>query len=214
MGDDGNSKGFFFYLFVFILCEIGVIFVLVPPEVVANVVAKERTVYASHLGAEAESDIRRHADRIFTSWFLDTGFRDSSYHLLIGAWQGDLNDPARLDDRGIEQWTLRRLQSTWGALYQTIYRGVAMAAWLPFLLPIMAAIIFDGVNQWRVRQWQFTYSSQTIHSIGLGSILYGLAFLVIVIVAPITISPWFAPVILIGSSMLAWMVVVNMSKRF
>jgi hypothetical protein len=212
--DEKGNRSYLTWLAVGTLMLWAVVALVIPPETITKVIDSERHMYARHLGPTAEGVIRGHADRWFTDLAIDSGFRDATYNFMIGRHaEGESKGP-KIDDRGLSQYTMRQLQSTWGAVYQAMYRIAGLMSWIPYLIPIVAAMIFDGICQWQIRQWRFSYASQTVHGYSARFMLVILFGCLTIPVLPVSITPWFAPLFIVSASTAGWVMAANMIKRF
>jgi len=198
-----------------ILClvEVFAVFIFLPPRIIKGLIDSERTIYARDLGADAEDAIRGKADRLFKSLAIDTGFRDATFQFFSGQFSdGDKRSP--VDDRGLGAWEERQIKASWGAFYLALYRWSAIIAWVPFVLPVGLASIFDGLVRWRVGQWRFSFSSPVRH----GTALHLIAFLVLIAfcvpILPVPMTPFLAPALLFVAAGAAWITTSNLPKRF
>jgi phosphatidylserine synthase len=91
----------------------------------------------------------------------------------------------------------RRLNVLWDAVRQVTYRLAMLALWLPYLLPIAAIAVLDGLMRRRIKLAEFGNSSPSVHRrYSLYTILALLYLLLLGLLLPLPLSPLVAPLML------------------
>lgn len=204
---EGRKPGFWWFVLVLFLNELGLIFLFLPASTVQEVSAREERLVAAELGQEALDYVVAASGRKFKWLFLDTGVLEASFTFC--GYQGK----DRFDDRGLGRWLFNRLQVVWMVVRQMVFRWEVMALWLPATLVFAAPLVVDSVAQREIRKYQFSFASPLVHRKSGHFLRYLGAGAVLLPLLPVSVPPMVYPAALGAAGLALWVMLVNIQKR-
>jgi hypothetical protein len=189
------------------LSELGLIFLLLPADVLCRTYAQERQMVASQLGEDALKNLEEKSSTWFKRLVVDTGALKTCYALC------EHEGADNFDDRGFSRWFAHRLDVFWTAVKQMFFRFGMLRMWLPCSLAFLIPLFADAWLQRRIRQNQFAYSNTLIHHYGGMLIALVLTGLLLAPLLPLPMQPLSVPLGLglVGASFWFWL--ANYQKR-
>lgn len=182
-----------------VLCLEGVVIIaLISDKAIGQAIQKEMTAAAAWLGVAVATRVDERSRQWFNRNFVHNGVVGATYDYLIPdekvrRQSGTLADVGRHD---VFPYMERRLNVLWDAVRQVTYRLAMLNLWLPYLLPIAAIAILDGLMRRRIKLAEFGNSSPSVHRYSLYTILALLYLLLLGLLLPLPLSPLAAPLAL------------------
>jgi len=182
-----------------VLCvEVVVIVALVADGAIGRAIQKEKAEATAWLGITVAARLDGRSQRWFNQRFVHNGVVGATYDYLIPdekvrQQSGTLADVGRHD---VFPYMERRLNVLWDAVRQVTYRLALLALWTPYLLPLAAIAVLDGLMRRRVKLAEFGNSSPAVHRYSLYTILALLYLLLLGLLLPLPLSPVVAPLML------------------
>jgi len=208
MGKHERRKpGFWWFVLVAFLNELGLVFLFLPAAAVQEVSAREERLVASELGQEAVEYVVAESGRKFKRLLLDTGIIEASFTFC--GYRGQ----DRFDDRGLGRWFFQRLQVMWMVVRQMFFRWEVMALWLPGAAIFTVPLLVDGMVQREIRKYQFSFASPLVHRKTRLLLHFLLAAAVLLPLLPLSVPPLAYPAALGCAGMALWVMVLSIQKR-
>lgn len=177
------------------LLHVLVFAVFVRAHWVVSAIADERGALDEAVGPHEAASVERRADAWFARYLVDPGVVTESYALYIP-------DPAAPQPAGWERfsssslfsWFEARITTFWTLVYLALHRVSAALVWFPYIGFVVVPLLVDGFVARRVRQHAFESASPMKHGVArflIGGALYSL---VLLLLAPFALSPYYVPV--------------------
>jgi len=199
-------------LLAILLTEAGLVFLLIPkPSIVAST-AHEKKMVAQYLGADTAKQIKGTADNWYRDCFIKTGMLNATYDYFVTHWQSRPGD-IKFNDQGIGAKFDQRLDVFWLALYLAFYRFALLAAWVPYLAPVLVVAMVDGALQREIRKWRFSFSSPAAHRSATGMVSAVIAIVVLSPFFPWSLPPLAMPILMGVVAVALWVGMANIQKR-
>lgn len=185
------------YLAALLLAYYILMAILVPESHVVRVHADERAVLRTYLGRETATAIATRADLLYLRWFVASGVVNESYEIFLPSTSEQQRS------RGLEQLGERegffavareKIDSFWALVRFSMQRLVAILVWLPLLLVLMMAAVWDGWMRRRIKMVGFEQTSAPIFGLARKLFIFGIFAPLFYVFAPIVIHPVIAPV--------------------
>jgi len=204
---EAKKWGFYWFVLVLLLNELGIIFLFLPASSVEAMSLQEERMVASQLGEDTLEYVVEKSGRVFQRWLLDTGVVAASFTFC--GYQGK----DRFDDRGLGYWLYLRLQVLWMAVRQMLFRLEVMVLWLPVAAVFLGPALADGLAERGIRKYRFSYASPLVHR-NTSLLLHLLAAAAILLpLLPVSIPPLAYPAALAAGGLAVWWMVLNIQKR-
>jgi hypothetical protein len=211
MAKEGKkSRSPIMLLVTILLMEAGLVFLLMPKDPLVQMREHEFASIQTYLGEKTQVKVKKMADDWFVASFVKTGFMQATYDFLLNQWEQE-ND--RFDDRGLSKLVDRRLDVFWLSIHQAYYRFAVMAAWLPYLLPLLFASLVDGLLQREIRKWQFSFSSPAAHRAATKAIYLVIGMALLSPFFPLALPPLAMPLMMGAVALSLWVSAANIQKR-
>lgn len=207
MRHEGRKPGFWWFVLVLFLNELGLTFLFLPASTVQEVSAREERLLAAELGREALDYVVGESGRKFKLLLLDTGVVEASFTLC--GYQGK----DKFDDRGLGRWLFLRLQVVWMAVRQMFFRWEVMALWLPGAGIFAAPLLVDALAQREIRKYQFSFASPLVHKRTWHFLKLLGAAAVLLPLLPLSVPPLAYPAALGLGGLALWAMLINIQKR-
>jgi len=206
-----RKRGFAWFVMALFLTELGIVFLVIPHAWVSRVGSYDRGFVYQWFGGDFEARVLRDAMSWFNALFVNTGIQDATYNFLIGQW--DNSQGVQIDDRGLGALTKDRLSTMWAAVSVAMYRFSEMAKWCALLLPLLFAVVVDGLTQREINKWRYFSPSPVVQHASTMTILMVSALGLLLPFAPVPLYAPLIPVLMVLALMTAWMALANMAKR-
>lgn len=200
------------WVFVSALVVLMVVFIAVPALRIKRFIITQQAVVSHTLGTRAG----RHIARMSIRWYHDLAVRTHwEANSLRWATPRDQAGGVPLNDTALRLrgMTRQRLIAVWYEVYAACYRLAMIIVWLPYVLPVMAAALWDGLQRRRISKWRFEFSSPMRHRYASrGSA--GLILLAMVLpLLPVAINPLLVPAALGALAIALRIWVASIQKR-
>ena len=149
----------------------------------------QRAMVTMEMGRSAENTIHAHTSATFNDWFIQTGLMHSS----MPRNPSYAYRPNALPLTRMGLLFHQRILALWALLWLSMYRMFLWLAWMPALLPLIVAAVWDGWNRRRIGQWKFQFQSATRHYMGSKTAKGMMALAVMLFFVPIPIPPLLIP---------------------
>lgn len=202
-----SSKSNSHWVFWLVMSELIIIMFLLPVRTFEWLVDTERRVAQSSAGQE----VTAWAEQVGAGWydvaFEHTGIREQVRLHLIPT------EEQRLRSKGMENlggkwlWTYAdtRIGIFFGMLEQVMVRTAMVLAWTPFAVAVTIPAVWDGLMQWRIRQYTFDFASPVVHGAGMRVVKYVFPALFLVLILPLPMPILVIPAIAVAMALgLAW----------
>jgi hypothetical protein len=198
-----------------VVMELVLLAALVPASWSETVRATEHTWLEQGLGADGAKAVVAQAEDWYERLFVASGLVAASYRLTLPTDQdvAQAGALAPLATLPLWSWVAGRLKVIWAALYQVLQRLALLAAWWPFLVPLLSAAAGDGWLRRRIRQAGFAYASPLVHAYALRGITGLSVGIGVVLLLPIPLPALAVPVAGALLAVLLDLVVANAQKR-
>lgn len=177
-----------------LLFQLLIVLLLVPGDWMRQVIAKEHAWLWEDMSQPTAEWIEQKALAWYDRSVVRSGFLDATYNHLIPT------EAQRAQSRGMENigttWfplVESRLQAFFSTVYQIFLRLALLLAWLPFFTITAIPAVLDGMMAWKARQASFAYASPVMHRVSLHVVLWSMWSLLVLLIAPVPISPAVLP---------------------
>lgn len=195
-----------FYLLA--LMVIGsVAFLLLPSAWVREAYVLERRQAGEVFGEDTRRWLDQKADRWFKRLVIDSGLLSGSYALCSRAQ----NDP--FDDRGLGALFAGRFDVLWTAVRLYLFRLMQLGIWGWCAVVFLAPLVADAGLQRRIRQYQSSHSSPTVHKYSRLAFWSAVGWLLMGPATPIALPPLSVPLNLALGGAAFWVMWALAPKR-
>lgn len=169
---------------------------LVPTAHIIRVQVAERELLRTYLGESSMRSIVHRSDTLFLKWFIDSGVAAESYDMFLPTRQ------AQERSRGMEQLGERegffvkareKIDAFWALVRFSIQRFIAILIWMPLLMVLMVAAIWDGWMRRRIKMIGFEQTSAPIFGLARQAFILGIFAPLFYVFAPVVIHPVITP---------------------
>lgn len=154
-------------------------------------VEHEKAAVALYLGEEAARDLERRADAVFRLTMVNSGIVATANAALLpdplGPRLGGQDVPVVFDFMG------RTLSNFWYVVYQSIYRVLLLAEWVPVLGLVLVASVIDGAVSRKVNKAAMRYANPVRYRAGMRALVALLVIPLFYLTLPISVSPVVVP---------------------
>lgn len=195
-----------------ILVNILVYLLFVQPDYLVEVRNKEFAALATVIGDDAAHTVADGSRQWFDRMFVQTSIYDQSYALYIPDPNAPRDELSGVGDMIFPHFA-KVLDVFWLVVLQMIGRLWILGLWLLPAGVLIFAFMYDGWQQRRRGQTNFSYASAIIETSSLHSIAILIIGMLLLLFAPLTLSPVLPPIalVLVGIVMSMW--VRNLQKR-
>ena len=206
-----SGYGLIVWLLIVLFCELFLMAVMLPINVLQKAGQQERAMTETYLGVETADRLRTKTDAVYDSAFNKTGIMRESFNLFIPTKEKQANSKGlEKMGKGMFAYMETRLSAFWTAVYLGVHRMLALLMWIPAFIPFLVAAAYDALAIRKVRMLSFVTSSATVY--GTSKTMLGATFFGPFIYAlfPFSIPPMIAPiwcatvVLAIGGILVNW----------
>ncbi|MDN5862783.1 MAG: DUF4400 domain-containing protein [Salinisphaera sp.] len=197
------------WLFIgLVVVELAIVVLFVPSRALVDYNAGARAHVAAELGTATENKITDMASTWYRVSLVRPGFVEALDTFLFGGETG-IGSP----DYSGYQYVRDRVQTFWNVLFAVYYRLAVIIVWVPYLAPLILAVMIDAIQERRVRQARFSYVSPLMRSLSARSRTVLLSLLIVVLVLPVHM-PALAYPFVIGLLLLSsWVTITHLQKH-
>lgn len=189
--------------------------VFVDERYLVSAMQTEHALNQRVLGDEIAITVHNRGQRWYEAAFVDTGVAANVFGMYVpdaADWQAA--GPA-LDGVGkpIFDWFEKRLRVLFTLLFVACLRIAAALVWLPYLAFVAIPCIADGVLIRKIRQTTFDFQSPLRNSLGVGLVGLVATLVLLMILAPLPMPTFVAPISLTLVALAVRLFIVNLPKR-
>ncbi len=194
-------------IIAFIFVWFGIILIFAPTSTIKSSLERQILLTKAQLGSNTGDSVENYSTKTFNNIFVDTGYVNNSYRW---ANHGNLT--------GTKLWDFKssikdRLKAFWYITYFGIYRLFLFLIWIPYLAPIVLAILIDGLVGRKISQWRYQSISGLKHMLAQRLMFRIINVAIFFPFMPIIIWPLFIPVGFIAFSLISRSFILNLGKR-
>ncbi len=196
------------------LLEIVLVSMFFRTEWVNSNIAEEQHDYANHFESEALSKINEKANKFYRKYFVDSGFRDTTFHVVIPT-EAEKTNTHYMENIGAPVFdkVYQGLETLWTVILRVVVRIFAWVHWSTFTLIILIPAVIDGVAMRKVKKATFQNSSSVIQRYSAIFILLAFYVLLLSLFSPIAVHPYIYPAVTIVAAAMIGIIVANVQKQ-
>ncbi len=182
------------------LAEILLLVVLVPNHWLTRVVETENRFLVEEMGNDTADWVVATGARWYDRLFVTTGINEQVYRYFVPT-RDERRASRGLANLGATSWfpwVNGRATALSTILQQVLQRVALFSAWGVFFALVCAPFIWDGLMQWKIKQYSFRHASTAAHSLALSFIGFVLLGLLVGIFLPAPIPPVAVPILMIA----------------
>ncbi len=202
------------FLCILLTLELIVIGLLVPGDWTEKVIRQEEQLIQQQFDVKTTQKIKKRSQDWYRKTVLDTQIDSLLRDFLIPT------DTLRQRSKGMEklgthwfEWIEGRIDALLDVFYHVLVRFSLLLVWLPFTFFLMLPALWDGLMMWQIKKQTFDYSSPVVHRYSMRILGGGAIVLLIVLFAPVVISPILMPSFCIGLSLIAGTSMAHLQKK-
>ena len=171
--------------------QLVVIAALASPAWMQGQVEGEKAAVERYLGAETAQDLERRADALFRLIMVDSGI----VRTVEAAFLPDPTKPTMggQDIPVVFDFMRRSLRSFWFVVYQSLYRALLLAQWMPSLGVVLFASLVDGAGVRRINKVVMRYANPVRYRAGSRALVALLVVPLFYLTLPVNVSPIVIP---------------------
>lgn len=183
------------FIFIFIVGSLVGIFVILIAQAnwVKGELDAERDSISKYFGEGTAQIVEGRTEIFFNDWFIETGAVENTYSFLLFN-ESLLRKIISKLAPGALVWLKERVEAFWWLIYQSVFRAFMAVYWLPYLLPLFAAGVLDGLMQRKIKKVDFEYANTVHYHIAWNIITALMIVPVLYLLLPISVHPLIIPI--------------------
>jgi len=191
MADSKNAKthSIAWYFFWSLMFEIIVVGLIIPSKTIDKMRDAERSAMTSGMGSETALWAMDAGTGWYFVLFETSGIHGEVYHMLVPTERERQNSKG-LQNLGQGWWfpyVKARIYVIFNMLEMGCIRLAVTLAWSPFYFAVMIPAMWDGMMDWKRRQYSFAYASPIMHGFGIRLVAGTPVIILVLIIAPFTL---------------------------
>jgi hypothetical protein len=215
MADSKRGRHWSHWLFWALMFELVYVGGFAERSRVEGVLKAEWTEIQDSLPESAANWVFDNGQADYNALFVDTGIRKIVNDALVLSEESKKASGAmaKLGQSWFFPWLREREWVVFSMLRELVVRFATLMVWWPFFCAVLLPAGWDGMCEWRRRQFTFHYASSTMHAIGVRMLVTMPVIMAFVFIAPIPLTPWIYPLLAVTIAIGMVLIAKHTQKR-
>jgi hypothetical protein len=205
-----------FYLAWLLIGEVVFMSLFLPVEWYQHVITAEWKSVTLGMGEKAAEQAHVTGERWYREFFVQSGISDSVYNFFIPSEEPKAASKGLDISLGGSWWfttAKARIRVFFSMVLEICVRCAIIGQWIPFFVAVAVPCMWDGLMQWRKKQFSFKNASPIVHGWALKLIHHYPFAAIFLVIAPIPLPALILPVMAVISGYALFLISAHTQKR-